>query len=65
MHITGLSKEQDGTIYYKTKNSWGPKKGPNNGFIYMSESYVRSKTLSVLVHKNGVPEAILEKIKTL
>ncbi len=54
MHIIGLAKDQNGTKYYKTKNSWGVLNSKFNGFVYMSESYVRSKAISILVAKEAV-----------
>lgn len=62
MHITGLAKNQDGTKFYYTKNSWGDEKG-FDGYWYMSESYVRLMTISILVHKNVIPEELKEKLK--
>ena len=44
MHIVGKVKDQNGTIYYKVKNSWGTNNG-NEGFIYMSVPYLRLKDL--------------------
>ncbi|TDI94419.1 MAG: aminopeptidase [Caldithrix sp.] len=58
MHITGMAYDQNGTKYYKAKNSWGQKESKYEGFIYLSESYVRAKTISIMVHK----EALLNKI---
>ncbi len=55
MHIVGLAQDQNGTRYYKTKNSWGTKNSKFNGFIYMSESYVRSKAVSILVAREAFP----------
>ena len=43
MHLVGISRDQDGNKYYVIKNSWG-KVGPYDGFIHMSEAYVRAKT---------------------
>ncbi|HQM69466.1 MAG TPA: C1 family peptidase [Bacteroidales bacterium] len=62
MHITGIAKDQNGTVYYKTKNSWGPDRNPFGGYLNMSESYVRAKTLFIMVHKNGIPPAIRAKL---
>ena len=53
MHITGFSKDQNGTIYYKTKNSWGSN-GDSvkyGGYIYISSAYLRLKTISISLHK--------------
>ncbi len=53
MHIVGKVKDQKGSIYYKVKNSWGTN-GTHNGFIYMSVSYMKLKSISVLMHKDGL-----------
>lgn len=54
MHIVGKVKDQKGNIYYKVKNSWGSKNLGNDGYIYMSVPYLRLKTISVLLHKDGL-----------
>ena len=45
MHIIGMLKDQNGTFYYKVKNSWGKnsERVNNGGYIYMSEAYFRLK----------------------
>ena len=62
MHITGEVKESDGTIFYKTKNSWGAKSNAFGGYLYMSESYVKLNTVAILIHKDAIPKHIAEKI---
>ena len=62
MHLTGLYKDEDGTYFYKTKNSWGEKSNDLGGYLYMSRSYVAMRTISILVHKDAVPESIKKKI---
>jgi bleomycin hydrolase len=62
MHITGLLKDQNGTKFYKTKNSWGADRNSSGGYLNMSESYVRAKTLFIMVNKNGIPQAIRTKL---
>ena len=62
MHITGIVKDQKGITYYKTKNSWGTKRNSFGGYLNMSESYVRSKTLFIMVNKNGIPPEIRTKL---
>ena len=61
MHITGMFKDQNGTIYYKVKNSWGDY-GPYEGYFYASESFVRLKSMSVMVHKDALPKNIAKKL---
>jgi bleomycin hydrolase len=62
MHITGISKDENGTIFYKTKNSWGTKSNLFGGFLYMSESYVKLNTVAIMIHKDAIPKHIAEKI---
>ncbi len=64
MHITGIYKDQKGNKYYKVKNSWGSHVG-NEGFIYISESYMQLKSISIMIHKNAVPKKIRKKFVTL
>jgi len=62
MHLTGIAKDQNGTKYYKTKNSWGTDRSTFNGYWYMSESYVRAKTIYIMVNKKAIPPAIKTKL---
>ncbi|MEZ6196235.1 MAG: C1 family peptidase [Planctomycetota bacterium] len=61
MHIVGIAKHKDGERYYLVKNSWG-KVGPYDGNWMMARSFVALKTLAIMVHKDGVPPAIREKL---
>ncbi len=54
MHMTGICKDQNNTTYYIVKNSWG-NSNSCNGYFFASESYVRSKTISIMVHKDAIP----------
>lgn len=62
MHVTGITKDQDGTKYYITKNSWGTDRNKFGGYLNMSESFVRAKTIYVMVHKNAIPKVIKAKL---
>jgi bleomycin hydrolase len=57
MHITGIAKDQKGNTYYITKNSWGDKSGIN-GYVYLSENYIKLKTVSIYIHKNAIPASV-------
>jgi len=56
MHIIGLVKDQNGTEYYKVKNSWGinSERVGNEGYIYISKAFFKLKTISVMVHKDAL-----------
>lgn len=61
MHIVGLALDQAGTKYYIIKNSWG-EISDYNGYLYMSEAYMKMKTVSVMMHKDALPAESAKKI---
>lgn len=61
MQITGIAKDQNGKEWYIIKNSWGTN-NDYKGYLYVTKDYVKYKTTSFLVNKNGVPENIKQKI---
>lgn len=61
MHIIGLAVDQNGKEYYKTKNSWGDY-NMHDGFFYASKAYVKYKTTSIMVHKDGIPMPVRKKL---
>ena len=64
MHITGLVKDQQGNRYYKVKNSWGTAEDRTafGGYVYFSESYMRLKSISVMIHRDALPKSIAKKL---
>jgi bleomycin hydrolase len=62
MHITGIVKDQNNVKYYITKNSYGTVSNPFGGYLNMSENYIRAKTISIMVHKNAIPQEIKSKL---
>jgi bleomycin hydrolase len=61
MHIVGLFKDQNGTKYLLVKNSWGTGNYPE-GFLYVSESYFKYKTINIYLHKDGVAPSLKKKL---
>lgn len=61
MLIVGTAKDQNGTIYYKVKNSWG-NYNDYGGFFYASKPYVMLKSTSIMVHKDAIPKNIRKKL---
>ena len=62
MHITGIATDQNGVRYYITKNSWGTKDRGHDGYVYMSEAYVRAKTVSILMHRDALPQNLGKRL---
>ena len=62
MHIIGLARDQNGSVYYKVKNSWG-NYNDLKGYFYASKSYLRYKTTGIVVNKAAIPESLRKKLK--
>ncbi len=65
MHITGMVVDQNGTVYFKVKNSWGSKgnRVKYGGYVYMSSAYIRLKAISILVHKDALDKKLSKKLE--
>lgn len=61
MHMYGIAKDQNGKKYYMIKNSWG-EAGKYKGIWYISEAFVRYKTMDVLINKKAIPAEIKAKM---
>ena len=61
MHIYGIAEDVAGNKYFMVKNSWG-ETGKYKGFWYASETFVKYKTLDIMVHKDAIPKDIKKKL---
>jgi len=61
MHITGLYKEANGTMYYLVKNSWGTSNHPK-GYLFVSQNYFKYKTINIYLHKDALPSDLRKKL---
>jgi hypothetical protein len=52
--LLGTQKEHNNFKYYKIKDSASKKTFPSSP-IYFSGNYFRARVLSVLLHKDGIP----------
>ena len=62
MLVVGLAKDQNGTKYYKIKNSWGTERGPYKGYWYCSEQYLRKYTIFFTLHKDALSKSMRKKL---
>lgn len=51
MAVVGLAHDTKGNRYFVMKNSWGTK-NPYGGLVYMSEDYVRLRTIAIVVPRS-------------
>lgn len=61
MHLIGVAKDDKGRLFYIIKNSWGTESNDFGGLLYMSENYLKLKTIAIMINKAGVPENIIPK----
>lgn len=62
MHLTGLAHDKNGTNFFLTKNSWGEDRNDFGGYLYMSEPYIKLKTVAIMIHKDALPKKIKKKL---
>lgn len=61
MLIVGTAKDQNGSVYYKVKNSWGDY-NDYEGFFFASQPYTKYKTMCIMVNKEAIPKNIRKKL---
>lgn len=61
MLIFGIAKDQTGKLYFMVKNSWGTNYD-YKGIWYVSEDYVKYKTMNYVVNKAALPKDIAKKL---
>ena len=61
MLIVGIAHDQNGTKYYKVKNSWG-ETGPYKGYWYCSEQFVRLHTIFFTVNKAAFSDGMKKNL---
>ena len=63
MHIVGYQEVKDGWWFLIKDSSSSGFDGPNKGYRFMHEDYIRLKILTILVYKYGAREVLDEIIK--
>ncbi len=61
MHIVGIAYDQKGRKFYLTKNSGGTET-KYKGYVYLSRSYFRLKTIAIMIHREALPPDIKKKL---
>ena len=62
MLITGIAKDQNNNKFFHVKNSWGTDYNDYEGYIYVSETFLKYKTISCGVHKDVIPKNIQKRL---
>lgn len=62
MHIVGIAHDRNGTKFYLAKDSWD-NDGKYQGYIYLSRSYFRLKTIAIMLNKESLGENMKAKLK--
>ena len=60
-HLVGIALDNSGNKYYVLKDSQGPDKFLN-GYLLITEAYVRLKTISIMTHKDILKKVLGKKL---
>ena len=63
MAIVGMAHDKNSRKYYICKNSWGTK-NPYKGLVFMSENYLRARTLSIMMSQDALDGIAVSQRKT-
>jgi len=64
-HIIGFAQDEKGNKFYKAKDSDNPADGNycrDYNKEYLSERFIQSRSLFIMVHKDGLPHDISAKL---
>ena len=61
MHAIGKATDQNGNNYFIVKNSWGAY-GDYQGYLYASYTFVKYKTLNIVIHKDALSNELKQKL---
>jgi bleomycin hydrolase len=61
MHIVGLERSKGGKKFFVVKNSWG-QIGPFKGYIKVSEAYFAINTITLVVPRAALDNALIQKL---
>lgn len=61
MHIVGVKSSPGGKKFFMVKNSWG-ESGPFKGYINVSETYFAINTISLVIPKASINQALMAKL---
>lgn len=61
LHVIGIAHDRKGKKFYLVKDSWYTNT-PYRGYIYLSRSYFRLKTVAIMLHKQGIKSSVRKKL---
>lgn len=62
MVFVGTATDQNGTQYFKVKNSWGTEGHIYDGYFYASYPFVAYKTMGIMVNRNVLPRQLQKRL---